>query len=301
MKVFDKIKDLFTDEVEEDEELPVKKEVIQVEIPAPKVSRRSNYEEFEEDKEDIIIEKKPVVPALPKKEEVSPFFDEKDFEDIKRGNYTLDDIYKEEEKEVEKKTYQEEKREAYSPKKEEPKKRFQPTPIISPVYGVLDKNYKKDDIVDKADLPRENRNITLDEVRNKAYGTLEDELENTLFGRTAILFQNNDDNESINDIEKDLESTAAAIDLLRDDVEVIESTDVLEKVKDEVKEEDEEPKKEESKILYEKKVIDDDDDELSLEDTIITDALKEDVPTDDKISEKDLFNLIDDMYSKGDK
>ena len=147
MKVFDKIKDLFTDEVEEDEELPVKKEVIQVEIPAPKVSRRSNYEEFEEDKEDIIIEKKPVVPALPKKEEVSPFFDEKDFEDIKRGNYTLDDIYKEEEKEVEKKTYQEEKREAYSPKKEEPKKRFQPTPIISPVYGVLDKNYKKDDIV----------------------------------------------------------------------------------------------------------------------------------------------------------
>ena len=37
-----------------------------------------------------------------------------------------------------------------------PKKSFTPSPIISPVYGILDKNYTKDDIVDKKDgLKRE--------------------------------------------------------------------------------------------------------------------------------------------------
>lgn len=37
-----------------------------------------------------------------------------------------------------------------------PKKTFTPSPIISPVYGILDKNYTKDDIVDKKDgLKRE--------------------------------------------------------------------------------------------------------------------------------------------------
>ncbi|MBQ3307490.1 MAG: hypothetical protein IJG68_04785 [Bacilli bacterium] len=51
---------------------------------------------------------------------------------------------------------------------------FKPSPIISPIYGILDKNYKKDDVVAK----KENRTTTsysrsrvnVDEVRNKAYG-----------------------------------------------------------------------------------------------------------------------------------
>ena len=37
----------------------------------------------------------------------------------------------------------------YHGKKEETKRIFKPTPIISPVYGVLDKNYKKDEITSK--------------------------------------------------------------------------------------------------------------------------------------------------------
>ena len=51
---------------------------------------------------------------------------------------------------------------------------FKPSPIISPIYGILDKNYRKDDVVSK----RENRTTTsysrsrvnLDDVRDKAYG-----------------------------------------------------------------------------------------------------------------------------------
>lgn len=234
MKMFDKIKDLFTDEVEVDEE-PVKKEVIQVEIPAP----------LKEEKEEVKVESK--------EEAKSPFFDDVDFDDIKRSNPTLEEV----ENRYYEDRYREEKRreehhEIYPAKKEE-KKHFEPTPIISPVYGVLDKNYKKDDIVNKAEPPKENKTITLDDVRNKAYGTLEDELESTLFGRTAILFQNNKKDE-LEEIEKDLKETADAIDMITEEVEA--------------------PKHEKK----EKK----------------TDQVSEDM------SENDLFNLIDDMYGKGD-
>lgn len=81
-----------------------------------------------------------------------------------------------------------------------PKKTFTPSPIISPVYGILDKNYTKDDIVDKKggmkrekvvkpivkkeepvvtiEQAEEKMNntveIDIDSVRKKAYGELED-------------------------------------------------------------------------------------------------------------------------------
>lgn len=81
------------------------------------------------------------------------------------------------------------------------KKPFKPSPVISPVYGILDKNYKVDDIVDKKDgikrevvkLPvreeitayknieeekTEDDVLSIDSVRNKAFGAM-DELERT--------------------------------------------------------------------------------------------------------------------------
>lgn len=94
------------------------------------------------------------------------------------------------------------------------KKTFTPSPIISPVYGILDKNYTKEDIVDKKDGLKREKNVKpivkkeetktiedaetevevaektiviekatplvdIDSVRKKAYGELE-ELEKTL-------------------------------------------------------------------------------------------------------------------------
>ena len=57
---------------------------------------------------------------------------------------------------------------------------FKPSPIISPFYGILDKNYKKEDIVQKREIhltsDYERRNLTVDDVRKKAYGTLSDDL-----------------------------------------------------------------------------------------------------------------------------
>ena len=56
-------------------------------------------------------------------------------------------------------------------------RKFKPSPVISPVYGVLDKNYKKEDIVVKKE---EKKTIELDDVRKKAFGTLEDDIERSL-------------------------------------------------------------------------------------------------------------------------
>ena len=55
------------------------------------------------------------------------------------------------------------------------KTKFQPTPIISPIYGILDKNYNKDEIIDKKDKPSSfvsRKNADLDSIRRKAYGNI---------------------------------------------------------------------------------------------------------------------------------
>lgn len=59
------------------------------------------------------------------------------------------------------------------------KKMFRPSPIISPIYGVLDKNYKKEEIVNKTEVRLTSsyakENLSVDDVRNKAYGASKEE------------------------------------------------------------------------------------------------------------------------------
>jgi len=159
MNIMDKVKNLFLEEAEEE---PIKSEVIQVEIPAPSV---------EEEKEEVIekpIEKPaPLKPPKPVVEEKAPvFFDDSDFKELEKTVPVRSGYLKPQEM-----------------AKEEIKKRFQPTPIISPVYGILDKNYHKEEIIDKSKKSTSRTTAkTLDDVRKKAYGSLEDDIETTLFG-----------------------------------------------------------------------------------------------------------------------
>ena len=57
---------------------------------------------------------------------------------------------------------------------------FKPSPIISPIYGILDKNYKKEDVVSKKEVrftssfAREKLNV--DDVREKAFGNALEEV-----------------------------------------------------------------------------------------------------------------------------
>ena len=175
MGFFDKVKNMFTEEIEDEVKVEkIQKEVTHVTIDSPKNAEYDLDNEFDSD-EKLVIEKeetfsKPV------------FFDDKDFSDL-----NLD--FEEEPKRIEKDLYGIKKEEQQEEKKEE-KKIFKPTPIISPVYGVLDKNYHKEDIVSRNDYKQEAEiEPSIDSIRNKAYGTLEDELENTLFGNNSILFK----------------------------------------------------------------------------------------------------------------
>ncbi len=144
--------------------------------------------------------------------------------------------------------------------KEEPKK-FVPSPVISPVFGVLDKNYIKKDLKPQKENTKE-KVISVDDVRKKAYGTLEDQIEST-FDTPAKTFYEEKPSKTIND-------------LLIDSVdEEIPIEDV--KIDDIEYEEEEKP----------------DNDSLAVLDEIQEDSKKD---LDDTL-ESDLFNLIDSMYT----
>ena len=185
MGLMDKFKNMFTEEVEEEIEIKkpveeIKKEVIKVEIPAP-VKKEEIKEEIKEPVKEIIKEQKPEPTKREEKFAFPVFFDDDEFEDLK----------KEEKKEEIKKPYQGALQEV---KKPEPVKKFKPTPVISPIYGVLDKNYKKDEIGERKDKTKEyEKPLSIDDIRNKAYGTLADDLENSLEINDKLEYQKNKD------------------------------------------------------------------------------------------------------------
>lgn len=68
--------------------------------------------------------------------------------------------------------------------RKEDRTHFKPSPIISPIYGILDKNYKKEDVVTKKEIRLTSsyarENLSVDDVRKKAYGSLSDDGEKEL-------------------------------------------------------------------------------------------------------------------------
>lgn len=114
----------------------------------------------------------------------------------------------------------------------EEKKPFTLSPIISPVYGILNENYTKDDIVSKQERVFSRSSFdkpNLDDVRKKAYGVVEDEIDITLTNEIAVVSDSTPDEEvgiSIDDL------------LANDDEEKIE---IEEQKKEKPKEKEEEP------------------------------------------------------------
>ena len=196
MGFFDKVKNMFTEEVEDDDVKveKIKKEVTHVAIESPNAqSEEKDYDadliKFEINQKDNDYNNRPV------------FFDDNDFNDLNltdKKEKEKDEIVKEKEPYGSKITI--------DTKSKDEKKIFKPTPIISPVYGILDKNYHKEDIVSRNEtkVVQEIKEPSIDSIRNKAYGTLEDELENTLFGNNSILFKNDDSKEEVKEISDDV-------------------------------------------------------------------------------------------------
>ena len=156
-------------------------------------------------------------------------------------------------------------------KKEEKKKIFTPSPVISPVYGVLNQNYTKDDVIIKTDTGV--KGPSLEEVRKKAYEIkkevenkkVEDEFAEPLKTLDEILISNQEIQK-----EKSIEND--------------DKSDVPEEItKDEFISE-----KEEVENTTEMPKID-------------SKPVESEVKDDDDTLEKDLFNLIDSMYENKDE
>lgn len=82
--------------------------------------------------------------------------------------------------------------------RKEEKAVFKPSPIISPIYGILDKNYKKEDVVQKKEIRLTSSytrsNVSVDDIRNKALG-VEDEKKHEKAINTT--FEVDDDEEDL--------------------------------------------------------------------------------------------------------
>lgn len=290
MGFLDKVKNMFVEEYDDDE---IKKEVIQVKIPTPeRKQEESKIDEIEKDeiKEENEVKEEMITSSIEKKETSSlpKYFDDSDFEMLEERKEP--EIVKQEYKYTRTETVISPSLSGYGSKKEENKKSFTPTPIISPVYGVLDKNYRKEEISSKkrpTTIYSQFDKVDVDDIRKKAYGTLEDELESNLSSRDAIIFNDDIDAKIEDDIEiSDYEEQP--LDIFKE----LEKKDALDD------------------LLGSYEINFDYEEESSKETSLIEDELnrnyeqyEEDLEASykEELNDSDLFNLIDSMYAKGEE
>lgn len=336
MKFLDKIKDLFSDEEEVIETTEIEVEEPEEEHKLPTFMRNKIEEEQKREEE----RKQREMPMAPQNEEVIsdreivrtrsnnnfsfPMdLDELEQAPVQRQNYSNQNVLQREKKVSD----------LYS-KKEEPKpKKFKPTPVISPVYGVLDKNYTKDEVKvsdEKTyELQRPSRKVDFESVRNKAFGSLTDDIRNNLCENCELYqevkitkaadlkLRQTKDEELLSDIKEDV-SLGDAEDNYFDfgvDYEIpkredknavsITRTKTTEEIKI-VNHNDEEPSAEKIEVKempIENKLEDTKEFEKITIDEESADSILESLSdiTEDSTSENDIFNLIDSMYDEEEK
>jgi len=204
----EKLKNVFFEEVpddEDEEELPQtfakKIEVPKKNISVPKVEpevkrvekpiiREEVYEEVEVNplKEEEVYEEK-TENTFPMMFDDDDFLEDKKMKEMDNTFATPGSISREEKEEKE--LYHGKKELSYiesvrkpnysyskSYYEEKETKGFKPSPIISPVYGVLDKNYRKEEVVTKKEvkITSGRTNFDLDTIRNKAFGNDDEEI-----------------------------------------------------------------------------------------------------------------------------
>ena len=231
MKFMDKVKNLFTEEVEE--EVPVRKEKVtrsEVEIPKreetiiPVKSIEPEHVEIKNEISDTPILSREERPKMP------IYFDDDAFADLKKEEPKVEEKKPEIKRPISEYVKKDINEFYKGNVNEEEVKTFKPSPVISPVYGVLDRNYRKDDIPEKKDKKDDIKRIekpskiTVDDIRNKAFGTLEDDLETNMFTSFDLDKEIEKDMDMQDEVkvESRLERNNANTDLLREDFKVEE-------------------------------------------------------------------------------
>lgn len=273
MGVFSKLKNIFYDEVEVDEpakeikiDKPVKKEIVE----KPRV-------------EEIKVVRQEEKREEPKREETPKendnFGNERDlFRSERTFNFTQfddDEIDLPPRRNVLEREKKVVKQEVKEPVVEQPKV-FKPSPVISPIYGILDKDYKKEEIAPKKVEVKETtlsaNTVNYDTVRRKAYGTLEDDLEDTLNKMNKL---------TSNDIQAEVQKIDSDVNKLEERSNKIE--DLITKI-------------ESSPEMNKNVSVGELEDKVKLENFDDTTELSNDKTMTDSTLEHDLFNLIDSMY-----
>ena len=191
----------------------------------------------------------------------------------------------------------------------EEKTHFKPSPIISPIYGILDKNYKKEDVKEKeVRLTSYTRgNVSVDDIRNKAYGANEkiEEIDDTV----KFEVEEEEDNLTVDLSEESKPevkeiTVGDAVEYFQDlgleynvdyvDASVEKSDKKKSKPKKEVEEIEEETIEEEIPELPE-------EDEEEVEEVSIAEEIEEDIKSDDTEEDDNLFDLIDSMYQENEE
>lgn len=269
------------EEIEKPEKKKVKKKKEEtnfvIEKPKEKIESYEDDDFFFDDVSDNEIEKTIEVKSRMTKENETEFkfpeFNDDDFMAPVREEPRFEPVKK---VEVKPTLYQ-------GSKRREETKKFKPSPIISPIYGLLDSNGNslKNDEKKKEEFQVKNREEkNYDIIRKKAYGALDDEFENTISRLSK---------KTIEEAESDMEEEE------KNNQEVYFETD---EIKDDKKstvadKEDDDmvlPTVNFKEIDITENCNDKETKEVSLEDE-----------DDEDTKEQDLFNLIDTIYSGEEK
>lgn len=300
MGLLNKVKSMFIYDDEEEQE-EIKKEVIQVKIPTPERKKEEPEEQeeyIEEEAKKEIDDVQKEEPVVEKKEEYGRFspkyFDDSDFE-MPGERIVEPEVVKQEYKYTRTETIIKPSSGAYSGmKKESTRNTFTPTPIISPVYGVLDKNYKKEEIATKkrpTKIYSQFDKIDVDDIRNKAFGNFEDEMDIDLElrERDTIIFNDDIDVSIENDVEI-TEYEEQPLDIFKE----MEKKDALDALLDSYTIDDSYKDEVEVEIEDEKTLV---EEELNRNYDNYEKELEQSYKED--LNDSDLFNLIDSMYNNG--
>lgn len=172
MKIIDKVKTIFWDNDDEDEdeveETPIVKRK-QKEEQQEVVNERDLFKTDASFKFPVVFTEEDFAKTIPPERVVSSKPKHEAKKDLKDKNTRA-------------KSTAGKAQETSKPQKQEPIKTFKLSPAISPIYGVLDKNYKKEDIKTKNTnySKRDENEISFENVRRKAYGSLTEEIEKTM-------------------------------------------------------------------------------------------------------------------------
>ena len=194
MGLLSKLKGVFfeeeEEEIEEEDERETRDRVsVAKKIETPETRK---VEPVVNREEKVNIEEEEPIEEPKKEKDIFPSFDDKDFE-VEKTIELYEPVKEPEEDKpvtVEEYHYEEVRYEEPLPveedvkayhglyegtKERETKPTFTPSPIISPIFGILNTNYKKEEIMTKKEIrlsQTSNKKADLDTIREKAYGDL---------------------------------------------------------------------------------------------------------------------------------